>query len=189
MAALHNGRGEAAAYLAERGAYLDLEGAAGTGRIDVVTRYMGQDGTLRGGATKAQLHYGFIWACEYGHTSVVRFLLDRRFKADSNFMQGETGLHWAAYGGHAEIADLLLKANSAVNVKDRVHGGTPLGWALYGWSNPAPEFKHARHHEVVELLVRAGAEVEREWLESPDRGSSLAEKLRADERMRAALRC
>ena len=187
VAALHNGRGEAAAFLADRGARLDLEGAAGTGRVDAMARYITEDGGLKGGATKQQLNYGFVWACEYGHASVVRFLLDRGFKPDGDFMHGETGLHWAAYGGHAEIADRLLKTNSAVNAKDRTHGGTPLGWALYGWANPAPEFKHARHHEVVKLLVRAGALVEREWLESSDRGSSLAAKLRADLRMMAAL--
>ncbi len=102
-------------------------------------------------------------------------------------MHGETGLHWAAYGGHADIVDLLLKANAPVNTKDQIHGGTPLGWAVYGWNNPAPEFQNARHHDVVERLIRAGATVEREWIESPHRGSSLAAKLRADARMMAAL--
>jgi len=84
VAALHNGRGEAAAFLANRGARLDLEGAAGTGRVDVVARYIDQDGTLKGGATKQQLNYGFIWACEYGRTNVVKFLLDRGFKPDAS---------------------------------------------------------------------------------------------------------
>lgn len=145
-------------------------------------------GTLKGSATSEQLNYGFIWACEYGHMNVVKFLLDRGFKPDGNFMQGETGLHWAAYGGHAEIVDLLLKANSPVDTKDQIHSGTPLGWAVYGWANPAPEFKNARHHEVVESLIRAGATVDWEWIESPRRGPSLASKLRADSRMKAALR-
>jgi hypothetical protein len=174
-------------FLANRGARLDLEGAAGTGRVDLLSRFIKEDGDLDAGATKKHLDYGFIWACEYGHTSVVRFMLDRGFKPDGSFMHGETGLHWAAYGGHVEIIDLLLKTNSAVNEKDQIHGGTPLGWAIYGWSHPAPEFKHARHHEVVEFLVRAGAFVDREWLGSPNRGSSLAAKLRADPRMMAAL--
>jgi len=156
VAALHNGRGDAAAFLASRGAHLDLEGAAGTDRVDLVARYIGHDGRLKGGATKEQLNYGFIWACEYGRTKVVKFLLDRGFKPDGNFMQGETGLHWAAYGGHAEIVELLLRANAQVNTKDQIHGATPLGWAIYGRDNPAPEFKNARHQDVVERLVRAG---------------------------------
>ncbi len=134
-----------------------------------------------------QLDSGFTWACEYGHLNVIRFLLERGFKPNSNFMKGETGLHWAAYGGHEEIVELLLKIKSPVNVKDQVHGGTPLGWAIYAWNNPAPEFKNARHHEVVERLVRAGALVDWEWIDNSDRGSSLGSKLRADSRMMAAL--
>ncbi len=187
VAALHNGRGDAADFLANRGARLDLEGAAGTGRVDVMACFIKEDGSLTAPATKEQLDYGFIWACEYGHTIAVGLMLDRGIEPDGSFMHGETGLHWAAYGGHAEIADLLLKTNSAMNAKDQIHGGTPLGWALHGWANPAPEFKNARHHEVVELLARAGALVAREWLESSERGSSLGAKLRTDPRMMAAL--
>jgi ankyrin repeat protein len=187
VAALHNGRGEAAEFLASRGARLDLEGAAGTGRVDLLARYIGPNGRLKAGATREQLNYGFIWACEYGRTNVVRLLLDRKIKLDGNFMRGATGLHWAAFGGHAEIVNLLLRSNAMVNAKDLSYGGTPLGWAIYGWNNPAPEFKDARYYEVVERLIRAGAIVDWEWIESPDRGSSLSSKLRADSRMRAAL--
>ncbi len=187
VAALHNGRGEAAEFLAKCGARLDLEGAGGVDRVDVVAGYVNQDGTLRNGATREQLNYGFSWACEYGHTSVVRLLLDRGFKPDGNFMHGETGLHWAAYGGHAEIVELLLKANAPVDLKDQIHGGTPLGWAVYGWNEPAPEFKERRHHEAVERLVRAGAIVDWGWIDHPNRGASLGSRLRADSRMMAAL--
>jgi hypothetical protein len=184
VASLHNGRGDAAVYLAERGARLDLEGGAGTGRVDVVGRYINDDCTLKEGATREQLDFGFIWACEYGHTNVVRFLFDQGFKPDWNFRHGETGLHWASYGGHAEIVELvLLKTNAPVNAKDQTHEGTPLSWAVYGWGNPAPEFKNARYYDVVEGLRRAGATVDWEWIES----SSSASKLRADSRMMAAL--
>jgi hypothetical protein len=183
VAALHNGRGDAAVFLEERGARLDLEGAAGTGRVDVVAHYINDGGTLKDGATREQLDFGFIWACEYGHTNVVRFLFDRGFKPDWNFRHGETGLHWACYGGHVDIVELLLKADAPVNAKDQTHGGTPLSWAVYGWGNPAPEFKNARHYDLVERLRRAGATVDWEWIES----SSSASKLRADSRMKAAL--
>ena len=187
VAALHNGRGEAAMFLAERGASLDLEGAAGTGHIDAMARYVNDDATLKNGATRDQLNYGFIWACEYGQTTAVKFLLDRDFQPDWDFLHGQTGLHWASLGGYAEIIELLLKLNPPVRAKDRIHGGTPLGWAVYGWENPAPEFKNRQHHEVVELLVRAGAIVDREWINSPERGASFGAKLRADPRMRRVL--
>jgi hypothetical protein len=179
VAALHNGRGEAATYLAGRGARLDLEGAAGTGRVDLVARYIDQDGQLKGGATNKQLNYGFIWACEYGHANVVSFLLDRGFKPTVTVNHGETGLHWAALGGQTEIVDLLLKANAPVNAKELSYGGTPLGWAVYGCDHSPC------YYEVVERLTRAGATVDWEWIES--RGGAFAGKVRADSRMMAAL--
>src|SRR5260370_497327 len=41
---LHNGRGEAAELFAKHGARLDLEGAAGVGRLDVVRSFFNDDG-------------------------------------------------------------------------------------------------------------------------------------------------
>src|SRR5262249_28037315 len=139
------------------GAQLDLEGAAGTGRLDVVKRYLGKNGTLRNGATQRQLETGFLWACEYGQRDVVDFLartgVDLAAQRD-----GETGLHWASYGGHAEIVRLLLERKAPLDVKDRRYGAPPLGWALHGWCYPPPEAKDARHVEVVKLLVAYGAD-------------------------------
>jgi hypothetical protein len=52
---LANGRGEAAQYLTTKGAPLDLESAAGVGRLDVVTSFFNADGTLTAAATVKQL--------------------------------------------------------------------------------------------------------------------------------------
>src|SRR5262249_23178679 len=65
-AALANGRGDAAEFLAQHGARLDLEGAAGVGRLDVVQSFFNPDGSLKANATQEQLRSGFTWACEYG---------------------------------------------------------------------------------------------------------------------------
>jgi hypothetical protein len=73
IAALHNGRGEAAEFLAKCGARLDLEGAAGTGRLDVVRGFFKKDGSLKASATKGQMESGFMWACQYGRTAIVPF--------------------------------------------------------------------------------------------------------------------
>src|SRR5262249_30313029 len=72
---LHNGRGEAAELFAKHGARLDLEGAAGVGRLDVVRSFFHDDGSLRAPATPKQMVDGFAWACEFGRTAVVEFLL------------------------------------------------------------------------------------------------------------------
>ncbi len=66
---LANGRDDAAEFLASRGAPLDLEGAAGVGRLDIVKSFFNPDGSLKETATMAQMKDGFTWACEYGRTS------------------------------------------------------------------------------------------------------------------------
>ena len=73
---LANGRPEAAEYLAERGAPLDLEGAVGIGWLDLVKSFFNPDGSLKPPATVSQLKDGFTWACEYGRADVVEYLLD-----------------------------------------------------------------------------------------------------------------
>ncbi len=178
---LGNGRGEAAELLARRGARLDLAGAAGVGRLDLVKGFFDVDGALKADVASEQLKTAFAWACQYGRTGVVEFLLQKGFEAGAKLVRhGETGLHWAAHGGHLDIVKLLLARNAPVGVKDETWGGTPLGWALHGWSDLRPAIGARRYDRVAALLVSAGSEVEPEWLAS--------EKLRADPRMLAALR-
>jgi Ankyrin repeats (3 copies) len=177
-ACLANGRGRAAAQLAERGARLDLEGAAGVGRMDVVKSFLNEDGSLKAGATKEQMKSGFNWACEYGWTRVVDFLLQRGIDAGERH-RGATGLHWAALGARVETVKLLLEHKAPVDVEDEAWKGTPLGWALHGWLNPSPEIVGDGYFEVAALLAAAGSIVRPEWLAS--------ERVRADPRMLAAL--
>jgi hypothetical protein len=133
---LANGRPEAAEFLAGRGASLDLEGAAGVGRLDLVQSFFNEDGRLKANATMAQMKSGFNWACESGRTSVDDFLLQKGLDVGERH-HGETGLHWAAFGGHLDIVRLLLQRKAPVDIKDERFGGTPLGWALYGWQEDA----------------------------------------------------
>jgi ankyrin repeat protein len=183
IAALHNGRGKAAEFLARRGARLDLEGAAGTGRLDAVKSFFTKDGQLTANATRNQMEAGFMWACEYGWTKVVAFLLEHQPELSNARLHGESGLHWSAFGGHKNIVKLLLKQNPAVNLIDVRFHSTPLGWALHGWCYPPPEARHNNYHEVVSLLVKAGATME------PARNldRSQLKKLRSDSRMRRLL--
>jgi Ankyrin repeats (3 copies) len=183
---LANGRGKAAAFLASRGAHLDLEGAAGVGWLDVVKSFFDPDGSLKPDATREQMRDGFAWACEYGHSSVVSYLLERGVDLEAKLSRnGQTGLHWASYGGHADIVRLLLQHKAPVNVKDETYQGTPLGWALYGWGESP---NRGNYYEVVALLVDAGAKEEAAWLVDPDRGMPLTAKIQADPRMVAALK-
>jgi hypothetical protein len=179
---LANGRPEAADYLAMHGAPLDLEGAAGVGRLDLVKSYFNSQGSLKTQAIAKQMKDGFTWACEYGRTDVVEFLLEHGVDASEVLPRPhkQTGLHWAAYGGHLGTVKALLKRRPKLDVRDASFNGTPLGWALHGWwerrERPAEQ---APYLEIVALLVAAGAPVDEIWLR-PDNAS-------ADPRMFAAL--
>jgi ankyrin repeat protein len=131
---------------------------------------------------------GFTWACEYGRTEVVDFLLKRGMDVAAKLRHhGQTGLHWAAFGGHVDTVRVLLQRQAPVSAKDDAFDGTPLGWALYAWGGGGPHGGSGRYYAVVNLLVAAGATVEEKWLAEAERGLPLAKKIREDPRMRAAL--
>ena len=60
---------------------------------------------------------------------------------------GKTPLHFALFGGHFEIAELLIASRADVNANTYITG-TSLHWA-------AAE----RKKEIVELLIEKGADV------------------------------
>jgi ankyrin repeat protein len=131
VGSLANGQGDAARHLADHGAALDLEGAGGIGRIEVLRRFVSDDGSLRDGATADQFASAFMYACGYGREEAVRFLLDRG--ADPNYRNegGETPLHWTVFGPHDGVAALLLERGARVDVRDTIWQATPLDRALY----------------------------------------------------------
>jgi hypothetical protein len=183
-----NGRPGAAEFLARRADGLDLEAAAGVGRLDIVETIFDANGGLTPNATDTQMKDGFTWACEYGRSDVAEFLLQRGMDAAAKLKHhGQTGIHWAAYGGHANTVRVLLRHHAPVNVKDETFEGTPLGWALYAWAGGGPHARDSRYYDVVKLLVAAGATVAEEWLNEDERGVPIAKNIRRDTAMRAAL--
>src|SRR5438132_5095800 len=183
-----NGRPGAAEFLARRADGLDLEAAAGVGRLDIVKTFFDANGRLTANATKKQMEDGFTWACEYGRTDVVEFLLQRGMDVAAKLRHHrQTGMHWAAYGGYAEVVRVLLRHNAPVHGQDEQVEGTALGWALYAWAGGGPHAGDSRYHDVVKLLVAAGATIATEWLNEDERGLPIATRIRADTAMRAAL--
>lgn len=175
LAALHNGRPEAAVFLAQRGARMDLEGAAGVGRLDVVQ-------SLNATATKAQTENGFLWACEYGRNNVVEFLLGQGVDLRAKGNTGLTGLHWAIVGGQLDTIRLLLERGVPLEERN-VYGGTALGQALWSVLNNDPGIDYV---PIIEMLLQAGAEIEPgtlAWLARQD-GRSAAAKARVEEVLR-----
>lgn len=170
LACLHNDRPQAAELLAARGAHLDLESAAGVGRLDTVKRYFDDEGGLRPisvesggdrlspacGATQHQLQAGFIWACEYGHHEVVRFLLEKGIELRFGENTGETALHLAAHRGQLQIINILLARGAPLEAKN-VYGGTVLGQATWSVMNGDPTIDFV---PTIEALLAAGASIE-----------------------------
>jgi Ankyrin repeats (3 copies) len=177
IAALHNDRPEAAAFLAAHGARLDLEGAAGVGRLEVVRSFFkegpfntggggdqvrnrtasGSDrGSLRDPQVQAQLQSGFIWACEYGRKHVVEFLLDKGVDLRAGENTGETALHLAAHRGQLEIIRILIDRGAPLEARN-VYGGTVLGQATWSVMHGDPSIDFV---PTIEALIAAGAKIE-----------------------------
>jgi ankyrin repeat protein len=153
---LANDRPQAAEFLAEHGADLDLEAAAGVGRLDIVKSFFNADGSLKPGTSIAELQAGFVWACEYGRKPVVEFLFDKGIDLLGGANTGQTALHLAAHRGQREIIEILLERGAPLEVKN-IYGGTVLGQTT--WSvmhgDPSSDFL-----PVIELLLSAGARID-----------------------------
>jgi ankyrin repeat protein len=82
---------------------------------------------------------------------IARFLIDRGLDVNAH-KRGQTALHWAARGGHAEMAELLLASGAEVNARAKLGSGqettTPLALAEKG-----------EHKAVADLLRRHGGTV------------------------------
>jgi len=180
---LANGQPEAAEYLVQRGAPLDLIGAAGLGRVDALNDLVNGAGDVSGRAT-APIREAFAFACIYGRAGAVDFFLDRGLDVDVELKghgQGHTGLHVAAYHAHADVMRTLLGHGARVDAIDKTWGTPPLKWALTGWSRADVEKREREpFYEIVSQLVAAGAHVTPDLFEW--------EKVRADPRMQSALR-
>jgi ankyrin repeat protein len=150
---LANGRVQSAEFLSQRGATLDLEGAAGLGRVDLVKDYFDDSAAIRPTTTQTQMERAFLWAAEYGRNPVVDFLLQRGVPPETQANTGQTALHWAVIGGQVDTIKLLLDRGASLEAKN-VHGGTPLGQALWSAAHGNPKINYA---QVIDLLRSQGA--------------------------------
>ena len=151
LGALANGRPEAAAYLAERGARLNLEAAAGVGRLDVVKSFFKSKTRLG----NKRLQSAFLYACAGGHKDVVAFLLDNGVDLADGGGDGQTPLHWAVIFGQLEMVKLLLKHKPPLESRN-MYGGTVLGQTMWSAAHGGDPKVYA---EIIETLIAAGAEV------------------------------
>ena len=86
-------------------------------------------------------------ATKRGDLEKLRSLLAQGADVDSALGDGMTGLHWAARGGNADIAELLITSGANLEATTRIGANTPLHVAA----------KAGRGH-VVATLVEAGSD-------------------------------
>ena len=95
----------------------------------------------------------------------MRGLLDKGVNPGLHNSDGQTGLHWATYGPHVEVVELLLNAGAPVDVEDGAFHATPLRWALFAWANGSDAADRERACRVIALMIRAGAQLDQQSLD------------------------
>ena len=100
-----------------------------------------------------------IVAAAFGNnTDAVRLMLSVGWPSDVARAGGDTALHWAAWHGNVAMTRNLLEHRAPVDVRDRDHQATPLGWATYGsvhgWHPGRGDYAG-----TVDALIDAGADV------------------------------
>lgn len=147
--ALANNCPEAAVALVERGAKVEnVIVAAGVGRLDLVMR-------LAETAANQHLEKALVMAGRYGRMEVVRHLLGRGVSIAA--FDEMTALHWAAGGGHLEMAQLLIQLGAPLE-RENVYGGTVLDSTLWFAHHVSPvEFARNDYPAIIDTLIAAGA--------------------------------
>jgi len=96
-------------------------------------------------------------AVNHERADAVRLMIQLGFDVEVELGDGGTALHWACWEGRLEMVKLLLSMGAPVNVKDKMFGGSSLGWALHG-SQFSPGHGHDDAYiAIVDLLLDAGA--------------------------------
>jgi ankyrin repeat protein len=127
--ALAFGMDDAAKFLAERGARIDLAAASGLGAFDEAAR-------LLPSADVEERRRALSLAAQQGHADIVGLLLDagvdpNRFNPDTNHPH-TTPLHQAAVAGHEAVVRVMAARGARLDIRDTIWHATPLGWARHG---------------------------------------------------------
>jgi ankyrin repeat protein len=88
-----------------------------------------------------------VFACRYGHTDIVKLLLDNNCDVLDNDGFSDA-LHYACVGGFVDIVDLLLRNNCNINQRNKLMK-TPLILAVEG-----------QRTKVVTMLVKNKCDID-----------------------------
>lgn len=154
--ALANGNPGAARRLLERGGGLTLTTAVILEMADEIPKLAATSGA-------EDRVTALVAAAFYGKTDSLRYLLGLRGGVDVNafpspasgFHHHATALHQAVSSGSLDAVRVLVEAGADLEITDRVHGGTPLGWAAYMQSEEAPDAETAKRYAAIADYLRA----------------------------------
>jgi ankyrin repeat protein len=141
--------------LMKAGAAEGLMAAASLGQIERVRSFF----TAASSPPKSEVQSAFMWACQFGRTHIVDFLLDHGAGIAFQNGNGMTGLHMAAGAGHLDTVKLLISRAAPLELKN-VWGGSVLGSVLWFALNHDPNVDYA---PIVEAVIGAGANVSEDW--------------------------
>lgn len=73
----------------------------------------------------------FIEAAQRGDLDGIRLILRAQPELiNRRDATGATALHFAAFGGHREVVQELVRQGAEINARDDQFGATPAGWAI-----------------------------------------------------------
>ena len=139
--ALPHGEFEAANALIRNGARMDLTVAAALGRVEDARGLLAT-------ASSEERHGALALAAQFGHTEIVRCMLDAGEDPNRYNPVGihshSTPLHQAALAGHYDVVRLLVERGARLDLKDTMWQGTAEGWATHAGNTEIAEYLRTR---------------------------------------------
>jgi peptide-methionine (S)-S-oxide reductase len=75
----------------------------------------------------------------------------------SGFYSHATPLHHAVWSGSLAAVKVLVEAGAKLTTRDKAEDATPLGWAEYANTRPAPQAQGKQFREIAAYLRERGA--------------------------------
>jgi ankyrin repeat protein len=136
---------------------LKLAVACEVGEESVITRLLALRPGLAGALGEPEKRK-LVDAARDENIAAVRRMLRAGWPLDVRGDTGGTALHWASWHGNTGLVKEVLSYKPDLELRDSVHGGTALGWALHGSEN-GWRCKTGDYAGTVRLLLHAGAKV------------------------------